>query len=146
VPSLLFDLEAILARAQFISVGTNDLMQYLFAVDRDNTRVARRFDPLSPAMLKAMQRIADAANAAGVPATVCGEMAGRPLEALALLALGFRSLSMSPASIGPVKAMLLALDAADASAFLKGRLAEASGKASLRVALQTYAEKAGIPL
>jgi phosphotransferase system enzyme I (PtsP) len=146
VPSLLFDLEAILARADFISVGTNDLMQYLFAVDRDNARVARRFDPLAPAMLKAMQRIADAANAAGVPATVCGEMAGRPLEALALLALGFRSLSMSPASIGPVKAMLLALDAADAAAFLKGRLAETSGKASLRVALQTYAEKEGIPL
>jgi len=146
VPSLLFDLEALLARVDFVSVGSNDLMQFLFAVDRDNRRVAGRFDPLSPAMLRVMQRIVEAADRAGVPVSVCGEMAGRPIEALALLALGYRSLSMSPASIGPVKAMLLGLNVADAHQFLCARLAETTGRASLRAALQSYAEKAGVPL
>ncbi len=146
VPSLLFDLDAILARVDFVSVGSNDLMQFLFAVDRDNRRVSGRFDPLSPAMLRALRGIAENATKKGVPATVCGEMASKPLEALALLALGFRSLSMSPAAIGPVKAMLLGLDIGTAAEFLNAKLAEASGKASLRATLQAFAEKAGIAL
>ena len=110
-PSLLFQLDELLSRVDFISVGSNDLLQFLFAADRDNPRVSDRFDPLSPAALRVLMRIADQANAAGVPATVCGEIAGRPLEAMTLIALGYRSLSMPPASIGPVKAMLLSLDA-----------------------------------
>jgi phosphotransferase system enzyme I (PtsP) len=110
-PSLLFQLEELLARVDFVSVGSNDLLQFLFAADRDNPRVSDRFDPLSPAALRALMRIADQANAMSIPATVCGELAGRPLEAMVLIALGYRSLSMPPASIGPVKAMLLSLDA-----------------------------------
>jgi phosphotransferase system enzyme I (PtsP) len=109
-PSLLFQLEELLARVDFVSVGSNDLLQFLFAADRDNPRVSERFDPLSPAALRALMRIIDQAAAASVPAAICGEIAGRPLEAMALIAIGYRSLSMSPASIGPVKAMLLSLD------------------------------------
>jgi len=110
-PSLLFQLDELLSRVDFVSVGSNDLLQFLFAADRDNPRVSDRFDPLSPPALRALMRIADQATAAGVPAAVCGEIAGRPLEAMTLIALGYRSLSMAPASIGPVKAMLISLDA-----------------------------------
>ena len=146
VPSLLFDLDAILARVDFVSVGSNDLLQFLFAADRDNRRVAERFDPLAPAMLRALSQIVTAANLAGVPVTVCGEMASRPVEALALLALGYRSLSMSPAGVGPVKAMMLALDMGDATQFMETTLAASSGKPSLRPTLMEFAERRRIPL
>ncbi len=144
VPSLLFDLDNILKHADFISVGSNDLMQFLFAVDRDNRRVSGRFDTLNPSMLRALAQIARKANAAGTPVTVCGEMAGRPLEALALLAMGFRNLSMSPASVGPVKAMLLGLDVGEASAALDAMLLDCDGCPSLRDQLMGFAEKHGI--
>jgi phosphotransferase system, enzyme I, PtsP len=146
VPALLFDLDNILAQADFVSVGSNDLMQFLFAVDRDNRRVAKRFDTLSPAMLKALALVADKAKKAGKPLTLCGEMAGRPLEALALLALGFRSLSMSPASVGPVKAMLLALDIPAANAAIMKMLSDCSECATLRDQLQHFADAESIPV
>jgi phosphotransferase system, enzyme I, PtsP len=116
-------------------------MQFLFAVDRDNRRVSGRFDALNPSMLRALGQIAHKANAAGKPVTVCGEMAGRPLEALALLAMGFRKLSMSPASVGPVKAMLLGLDISEASASLDAMLSDCDGCPSLRDQLMQFAEK-----
>jgi phosphotransferase system enzyme I (PtsP) len=106
VPALLFELDELLKRVDFISIGSNDLLQFMFAADRSNTRVADRFDPLSPAMLRALKMITDAATKAGKPATVCGELAARPQGALALIGLGFRSLSVSPASIGPLKSMI----------------------------------------
>lgn len=146
VPALLFDLDNILAQADFISVGSNDLMQFLFAVDRDNRRVAKRFDTLSPAMLKALALVAEKTNKAGKPLTLCGEMAGRPLEALALLALGFRSLSMSPASVGPVKAMLLALDISAANAAIMKMLSDCAECATLRDQLQHFADAESIPV
>ena len=93
--------------ADFLSVGSNDLMQYLYAVDRDNRRVANRFDPLSVGFLRALRAIAQAGARAGTPVTLCGEIGGRPLEAMALMAIGYRDLSMSATSIGPVKAMTL---------------------------------------
>ncbi|MGH6866453.1 MAG: phosphoenolpyruvate--protein phosphotransferase [Methyloceanibacter sp.] len=111
VPALLWQLDRILPLADFASVGSNDLMQFLFAADRGNERVADRFDSLNPAALKALRQIAEAADRHNVPLTLCGDMAGRPLEAMALVGLGFRSISMSPASVGPVKAMILSLDA-----------------------------------
>ena len=111
VPALLWQLDRILPLADFASVGSNDLMQFLFAADRGNMRVAERFDALNPAGLKALKLIVEAANRHDVPLTLCGEMAGRPLEAMALIGLGFRSISMAPASVGPVKAMILSLDA-----------------------------------
>jgi phosphotransferase system enzyme I (PtsP) len=146
VPALLFDLEAVLKAVDFISVGSNDLMQFLFAVDRDNRRVSGRFDTLNPAMLRALAKIARMAGEAGKPVTVCGEMAGRPLEALALLALGYRNLSMSPAAIGPVKAMLLGIDLADAQAAIEAMLTDCDGCATLRGKIEAYAEAKGIPV
>jgi len=111
VPSVLWDLDNLLPRVDFISVGSNDLMQYFFAADRTNERVAARYDALSVAPLRALASIVEAAGRHNVPLTLCGEMAGRPLDAMALIGLGFRSISMAPASIGPVKAMILSLPA-----------------------------------
>lgn len=146
VPALLWELDELATRVDFLSVGTNDLMQYLFAIDRDNKRVATRFDPLSPAMLRALKSIAAAGRAHGVPVTLCGELGGKPLSALALVAIGFRHLSMSASSLGPVKAMLLGLDAADATAYVGELLALGNGAASLRPDLAAYAERHSLPL
>jgi phosphotransferase system enzyme I (PtsP) len=107
VPALVYELDALLPLVDFISVGSNDLFQFLFAADRENDRVARRFDTLSPAFLRVLHDIAVKAEKHGVEFGLCGEMAGRPVEAMALIALGYRSISMSPASIGPVKSMVL---------------------------------------
>ncbi len=106
VPALLFELDELLQQVDFISIGSNDLLQFMFAADRGNSRVADRFDPIAPAILRALKMIIDAAVKAGKPATVCGELAARPEGALALIGLGFRYLSVSPASIGPLKAMI----------------------------------------
>jgi phosphotransferase system, enzyme I, PtsP len=146
VPSLLFEIDEIAREADFLSVGTNDLMQFLFAADRENRRVADRFDPLAAAPLRALRLISAAANAAGCPVTVCGELGGRPLETMTLIGLGFTSFSMSPSSIGPVKAMVIALNAAKVRARLVEFLARTDGAASLRPALALLADELGIPV
>ena len=146
VPSVLFALDEILPRVDFVSVGSNDLTQYLFAADRDNKRVSTRFDPLSPSMLRALKTITDKAETHGTSVTLCGEMGGKPLDALALIGIGYRNLSMSPASIGPVKAMLLALDAGEAQAFIAEKLTGTSGADSIREDLRAFAEAKGVPL
>ena len=119
VPSLLFELDALLPRVDFVSVGSNDLLQYLFAADRNNPRVAGRYDALSAAPLRALAAIVEAAKRHGRPLSLCGEMAGRPLEAMALIGLGYRSISMAPASVGPVKSMILSLDAGELQRWLR---------------------------
>ena len=146
VPALLWELDELARRVDFLSVGTNDLMQYLFAVDRDNKRVSGRFDPLAPPMLRALKSIADAGRARNVPVTLCGEIGGKPLTALALLAIGFRHLSMSPSSLGPVKAMLLSLDVADATAHVDRLISRSDGAASIRSDLAAYAERHQLPV
>jgi phosphotransferase system enzyme I (PtsP) len=146
VPSLLFQIDEICAAADFVSVGSNDLMQFLFAVDRDNRMVANRFDPLSAPSLRALKLVAEKATQADCIATVCGEIGGKPLEAMALIGLGFRSLSMSPTSIGPVKAMLLELDVAEVSAVIDDELRREGGAQTLRPALASFAESRGIPV
>lgn len=146
VPSLLFQLKEICSRADFISIGSNDLMQFLFAIDRENRRVSDRFDPLSTPMLRALRMVAEQAEAHGCQTTLCGEIGGRPLEAMTLLGLGFRALSMSPASIGPVKAMLLALDVSELKAFLDEELESAGSGDTLRQKLIQFAESRGIPV
>ncbi|MDX6806522.1 phosphoenolpyruvate--protein phosphotransferase [Terrihabitans rhizophilus] len=113
VPSILFELDELLERVDFISVGSNDLIQFMFAADRGNPRVADRFDPLGPAMLRAFKQIIDKAQAAGKPVTVCGEMASRATGAVALLGMGFRSLSVAASSVGPLKAMIRSNTIAD---------------------------------
>jgi phosphotransferase system enzyme I (PtsP) len=143
VPSLLFALDDILERADFLSVGSNDLVQFLFAADRGNAQVANRFDPLSPPGLRVLKMIADACKKHGKPFTLCGELAAKPLDAMALIALGFRSLSLSPAMIGPVKAMVLALDAGQAEKAIAPLM---NGGASGREKLRAFAVEAGIPV
>jgi phosphotransferase system enzyme I (PtsP) len=145
-PSLLFQLDELLSRVDFISVGSNDLLQFLFAADRDNPRVSDRFDPLSPAALRVLMRIADRASAAGVSAAVCGEIAGRPLEAMTLIALGYRSLSMPPASIGPVKAMLLSLDAGALRRALLPLVEELGCNRTLRSEIAALARTHGVTI
>ena len=127
-----------------MSVGTNDLMQYLFAADRGNARVADRYDPLSPPALRALQTIGDACAESGTPVSVCGELAGRPLEAFALVALGFNRLSMPPAGIGPVKRMVLSLDRDVARKGVLNLLKGADG--SIRNEIETLARKLNVAL
>ena len=112
VPSLAEMLDQLLPRVDFLSVGTNDLTQFLFAADRSEPRLAERYDWLSPAILRFLKRVLDAAREAKVPVRICGEMAGRPLEAMALIGLGAENFSITPAGVGPVKAMVRSLDAA----------------------------------
>jgi phosphotransferase system enzyme I (PtsP) len=144
VPSVLFELDELLARVDFVSVGSNDLTQFLFAADRSNSRVANRFDSLSVASLRALKMLAKACRKHRVPLTLCGEMAGRPIEAMCLIGLGFRTLSMAPASIGPVKTMILNLDAEAVTKLLDGLLTSRIG--SLRAELQAFAERNGIEI
>ena len=146
VPSVLWQLDEFLERVDFMSVGSNDLVQYLFAADRDNQRVSSRFDPLSPAVLRALRRIVAKANLKGKPVTLCGEIGGKPLEAIALVAIGYRGLSMAASSIGPVKAAILALDSGEAGRFVDELLEKRSGADSIRGELSRFAEAKGIPL
>mgnify|MGYP003440432363 FL=1 len=105
VPALAECLDVLFPKIDFLSIGTNDLTQFLFAADRANPMLADRYDWLSPAILRFLRRVVRAADAAKIPITVCGEMGGRPLEALALAAIGVERLSVTPAAIGPLKAM-----------------------------------------
>ena len=146
VPSLLWQLDEIAAAADFLSVGSNDLMQYLYAVDRANRRVANRFDSLSVGFLRALRLIAEAGARHGTPVTLCGEMGGQPLEAMALMAIGYRELSMSATSIGPVKAMTLTLNIGEAAPEVEAMLAKGREEASLREPLQRLAERLQVRL
>ncbi|MFL5104810.1 MAG: phosphoenolpyruvate--protein phosphotransferase, partial [Xanthobacteraceae bacterium] len=109
VPSLLFQLDELLERADFLSVGSNDLAQFMFAADRSNVNLVGRFDPISPPFLRALMMIVEKGRAADKPVTLCGELASQPIGALALIAIGYRSMSVSASAVGPVKAMLLDL-------------------------------------
>jgi phosphotransferase system enzyme I (PtsP) len=110
VPALAETLDLLMPNLDFLSIGTNDLTQFLFAADRAHPRLAERYDWLSPAILRFLRRIVRAAEAHDVPVGVCGEMGGRTLEAMALVGIGLKRLSITPAGIGPVKAMIRSLD------------------------------------
>ncbi|HEX5845632.1 MAG: phosphoenolpyruvate--protein phosphotransferase [Rhodoplanes sp.] len=146
VPSLLYQLDELLDRVDFLSVGSNDLIQFLYAADRSNPRVANRFDQLSIPVLRALKMIADKAHAHGKPVTLCGEIASKPLGALALIGIGYRSLSVLPSAVGPVKAMLLDLDAAKAERLILPLIKRPQGSASIRAKLTAFAESEGLPL
>jgi len=142
VPSLLFQLPALLPRVDFVSVGSNDLTQYVFAADRGNPRTANRYDPLSPPMMCLLRRLVEACNEANVSLSLCGEMAGRPLDAMALIGIGFRSLSMAPPSVGPVKTMLRSLDVAALRQYMQGLFQRPDH--SLRPKLKAFAKDHGV--
>ncbi len=139
VPSLAEMLDQLLPRVDFISIGTNDLTQFLFAADRADPRLAQRYDWLSPAILRFLKRVLDAAREAKVPARICGEMAGRPLEAMALIGIGAENFSITPAGVGPVKAMVRSLD----SAAVRSRLEQLLAKPpkDMRKALSDWAKR-----
>jgi phosphotransferase system enzyme I (PtsP) len=144
VPALFWQLPLLLKRVDFISVGTNDLMQFLFASDRGNPRLADRYDVLSPPALAFLTEIVRQCDAARVDVTLCGEMGSRPLEAMALIAIGFRRLSMPAGAIAPVKAMTRGLDLDP----LRGYLAELCRHPhhSLREYLRSFAKDHDIPI
>jgi phosphotransferase system enzyme I (PtsP) len=146
VPSLLFHLDELFERVDFLSVGSNDLFQFLFAADRGNPRVNTRFDELSMPMLRALKEIADRGHAHGKPVTLCGEMASKTVGALALIALGYRRLSLVPSAVGPVKAMTMELDAGRARALVDSLISRKNGAGSIREKLTAFAEAEGIPL
>jgi len=146
VPALLWQLDELFRQVDFVSVGSNDLMQFMMASDRGNTRLAGRFDPLHPALLRALRSVARAGAQAGKPVTLCGEMAGRPLEALALVAIGYRSLSMVSAAIGPVKATIRALELGPLSERVNLMVDEGASASELRAELRAWAETSSVPI
>jgi phosphotransferase system, enzyme I, PtsP len=146
VPSLLYQLDELLARVDFLSVGSNDLFQFLYAADRSNSRVADRFDQISAPVLRVLRDIADRGRVFGKPVTLCGELASKPIGALALVALGYRSLSLTPSAIGPVKSMLLELDAGKVEALLRPLIESPAGTVGVRDRLEAFAAAEGLPL
>ncbi|MBA3325814.1 MAG: phosphoenolpyruvate--protein phosphotransferase [Rhodobacteraceae bacterium] len=141
-PSLAFAADSFFRRADFISIGGNDLKQFFFAADRENELVRRRYDTLSLSYLGFLDSVVARCAAHGTPVSFCGEDAGRPLDALAFAAIGFRQLSMRPASIGPVKALIRRIDLADARAAIED--ARAEGALSARPALEALLRREGI--
>lgn len=146
VPSLLFQLDELMKAVDFVSVGSNDLFQFVMAVDRGNTQLSDRFDPLSVPFLRVLKQVADAGHRNNTPVTLCGELAGKPISAMALIGLGYRSISMSPASIGPVKAMLTELPVEDLKGFFDDNLNAPATGMPMRALLQAFADDRGIPL
>ncbi len=137
VPSLLFQLDEILQQVDFISVGTNDLYQFVFACDRGNPRLTARYDVLSAPFLKLMKMIVDKAGQYKVYCSVCGEMASNPLEAMALIGLGYRNLSVSGAAYANVKKMIMSMKNEDVADYVRSLLK--SAKTSIRPQLLAYA-------
>ena len=146
VPALLYQLDELLKKVDFLSVGSNDLFQFMFAVDRGNAKVSERFDTMSAPILRALRDIVRKAQAANKGVSLCGEMASKPLGALALIALGYRSLSLSATAHGPVKALILDLDAKKAEATMTPLLDAPSGSVSIRKKLTEFAEAEGLSL
>lgn len=144
VPALVWQLDQLLPKVDFVSVGSNDLAQFLFAADRGNSKVSSRFGTLNPAMMRVLRQIVVEAKKHNVPLTLCGEMAGRPIEAMALIGLGFEQISMAPASIGPVKTMIVALDASALQDRLLALIEHSQD--SVRPELEAFAAEYKIPL
>ncbi len=146
VPALLYQLDDLFERVDFVSVGSNDLFQFLYAVDRGNARVTDRFDTMSAPILRALRHIARKGKEAGKSVSLCGEMASQPLGALALIALGYRSMSVNATAHGPVKALILELDAAKIEAEMATWLDTPYDLVPIREKLTAFAEAEGLPL
>jgi phosphotransferase system enzyme I (PtsP) len=142
VPALAEVLDMLLPRLDFLSIGTNDLTQFLFAADRAHPKLAERYDWLSPAILRFIARVVAQCDAANVPVGICGEMGGKPLEAMALIGVGVERLSITPAAIGPVKAMVRSLNLSALRTAMKELLA--APRRDMRGALQQWAETNGV--
>ena len=137
VPSIIFQLDETLKHADFISVGTNDLAQFVFACDRGNPRIADRYDVLSAPFLKILREIVKKADKAGVECSVCGEMASNPIEAMVLIGLGYRRLSVAGSAYSNIKNMIRSLNVQDISDYVQ--ILFKSPKRTLRPQLLSYA-------
>jgi phosphotransferase system, enzyme I, PtsP len=127
VPALAHVLDRLAGETDFISIGTNDLMQFFFAADRNTPQLAERYDMISTSALRFLGDIANTCQRVGLPVSVCGEATGRPVDALALIALGFHRLSMPAAGIGPVKRMVRSVHMEDFRADFRARLQKSNG-------------------
>ena len=143
VPSMVFMLPQLASRIDFISVGTNDLTQYLLAVDRNNTRVASMYDSLHPAVLRALAMIAHDAERFGIDLRLCGEMAGDPMCVTILIGLGYRHLSMNGRSVARVKYLLRRIDIEEAQE-LSRRSLDAQMTAEVRHQVAAFMERRGL--
>ena len=146
VPALLFQLPGLLAEADFVSVGTNDLMQFLFAADRGTPELAERYDTLSAPVLEMLERLVTACGEAGVPLSICGEAAGRPMDALVFAAMGVRTLSMSGNAILPVKALLVEADLNALRPVLRELRRAGAAGGSIREPLTAWAREHNLPV
>jgi phosphotransferase system, enzyme I, PtsP len=146
VPSLLYQLDELLERVDFLSVGSNDLVQFLYAIDRGNPRVSGRFDALSAPVLRALKDIADKGRVHNKPVTLCGELASQPLGAIALVAIGYRGLSLTASAVGPVKAALLDLNCRKAAEFLWPLIEKPKGDKPIRACLEEFAANEGLQI
>lgn len=144
VPALADVLDMMMPRLDFLSIGTNDLTQFLFAADRAHPKLAVRYDWMSPAIARFLRRVQRTLHGTGKPLAVCGEMGGRTLEAMMLIGLGIDRLSITPAAVGPVKAMIRSLDRTALAAHLETLLA--SPPRSLREPLLDWARENGVEL
>ncbi len=142
IPSILWQLDDIMKRVDFVSIGSNDLMQFLFACDRGAVHMADSYDTLSPIMLRVVKSVLDKAREHQVEVSFCGEMARKPLDALALIGVGVRSLSVSASAIGPLKAMIRSFTLAELEKYM-GYLLQSSDP-TVRNWLQAYAHDHGI--
>ncbi len=142
VPSLAEQLDIIAPKISFLSIGTNDLTQFLFAADRSNPKLAERYDWLSPSILRFLKRVVDTVSPYDVDVAVCGEMGGRRLEALALLGLGIKRLSITPAAVGRIKEMVTRTNVAEIEAVVSGWLA--NPPADLRSVMADWARERNI--
>jgi phosphotransferase system enzyme I (PtsP) len=142
VPALAEVLDILAPKLSFLSIGTNDLTQFLFAADRSNPKLAERYDWLSPSILRFLRRVVHGVEGHNVDVTVCGEMGGRRLEALALMGLGIRRLSITPAAVGPLKEIIRKVHLGELTAAVAGWLA--APPPSMRAALTEWAWGHGI--
>ncbi|WP_435927683.1 phosphoenolpyruvate--protein phosphotransferase [Dryocola sp. BD613] len=143
VPSMVFMMEHLVGRVDFISVGTNDLTQYLLAVDRNNTRVASLYDSLHPAMLRVLQHIACEAGRHEIDLCLCGEMAGDPMCVALLVGMGYRHLSMNGRSVARVKYLLRHINLEEAQ-LLAARSLEAQLATEVRHQVSSFMEQHGM--
>ncbi|MEO8883070.1 MAG: putative PEP-binding protein, partial [Devosia sp.] len=146
VPSLLFELDQLLPEADFVSIGSNDLVQFLTAADRSNPRVAKSYDPIAMPRLRVFRHIVAEAKRFSVPLTMCGELAGKPIEALALMSIGMTRLSMGPPSIGPIKEMVLALDLEPIRRSVSSALLEGADGVPIRELLTEWVDRQNLPI
>lgn len=146
VPSLLWELDHLLPDADFVSIGSNDLVMFLTAADRANPRVSKSYDPIALPRLRALRHIVDMAKRYNVPLTMCGELAGKPVEALALMSIGMTRLSMSPPSIGPIKEMILGLELEPIRKSVAAALLEGASGVGIRDLLLDWANRQSLPI